>query len=481
MATRKRRKNVVRYRKTFRINVGVIAFLFILVYLIVSCAIYFNKPRISVYEVVEREISDEYTCTGMILRDEIVVNEEKGGYINYYYGDGTRVAKKSTVYTVDETGEIYDLLKSSTSETSLKKEERKQLWNTISDFRKEYDPNKYQGVSDFGYSVENAVLELSNSSMAKNVEEILENDKVDTKYQKVTAKKSGIISYTVDGYEDIKETDVSLDMFRDKKYEKQQLRTSEKVAGNSPAYRLITGEDWKVVLNLSEDVYNKLYKKEQDSIKKGNKNVYLEVNFTKENLKLTVPYHTFTKEKGYFATISLQDYVVNFVNDRFVDVELELESAKGLKIPVSSVLEKTFYKVPGEYFTEGGDSGKTGLIKEVYDNNGEVSYSFVEATKYYETEDGTAYVDCNLFSDGEWIRNQDNQERYQIGAKGNLKGVYNVNYGYCLFKRIEILYKNEEYCIVDESVTNGLSTFDHIVVDAKTVTEDDLINKYKSE
>lgn len=481
LATRKRRKNVVKYRKTLQINIGGIAFLVIFIYLLLSCIIYFKKPRISVYEVVEKEISDNYICTGMILRDEMVVTSKQSGYLNYYYGEATKVGKNTTVYTIDETGEVYDLLKSSNTENSLDKEERKQLWDVISGFRKEYDASQYQTVTDFRYNVENTVLELTNSSLAKSVEEILESDKVGEGYKKVSTEKSGIISYSVDGYEDIKEADITVDMFHEKDYEKQQLRTTKKVQSGDPAYKLITGEDWNVVLELSEDVYNALYKKENDAIKDGKQTVYVSVTFVKEDISVTVPYHTFTKEDGYFATLSLEDYVIHFVDERFTEVELELNSADGLKIPVTSVLEKEFYTVPSEYFTEGGDSGKTGLIKEVYDKSGEVSYSFVEASKYYETEDGTAYVDKELFEDGEWIRNQKNQERYQIGAKGDLEGVYNVNYGYCLFKRIEILYKNEEYCIVDSATVNGLAPFDHIIVDAETVTEDDLINKYKSE
>lgn len=481
LTTRRRRKNVVKYRKSLQINIGGIAFLVIFVYLLFSCIIYFRKPRISVYEVIEKEISDNYSCTGMILREEQIVNTKQSGYLNYYYGDGAKVSKNSTVYTIDETGEIYDLLKSTNSENSLQKDERKRLWDVISNFRKEYDESKYQTVTDFGYNIENTVLELSNSSMAKTVEEILESDSAGKDYKKVPVKKSGIISYSMDGYEDLKESDITSDMFREKDYEKKQLRTSEKVESGAPAYKLITSEDWSVVLNLSEEMYNTLNEKEKEALKKGNSKAYITVTFVKENITVTVPYQTFTKKDGYFLSLSLSDYVIHFIDERFVEVELELNSAEGLKIPVTSILEKEFYTVPSEYFTEGGDSGKTGLIKEVYDKSGDVSYTFVEANKYYQTEDGTVYVDKDLFEDGEWIRNQENQERYQIGAKGDLKGVYNVNYGYCLFKRIEILYENEEYCIVDDSTANGLSPFDHIIVDATTVTEDDLINKYKSE
>ena len=479
--TRKRRKNVVKYRKAFQLNLGGIAFLVIFIYLLFSCVIYLKKPRISVYEVVEREISDDYTCIGMILRDEKIVNTNKSGYLNYYYGEGTKVGKNTTVYTLDETGEIYDVLKSSNTEASMNKEERKQLWNTISDFRKEYNGSQYQTVTDFRYNVENAVLEFSNSGMEKDVEEILKSEKLESSYKKVSTKESGIISYFADGYENLKVDDVTLDMFHENDYEKKQIRTSEKVEKNNPAYKLVTSEEWNVVLDLPEDIYNTLYEKEETATKEGKSAVYLTANFVKKNIKVTVPYHTFTKEDGYFVSLSLDDYVIHFVDERFVEVELELVSEEGLKIPVSSILEKEFYTVPSEYFTKGGDNDKTGLVKEVYDNSGEVSYSFVEASKYYVSEDGTAYVDKELFEDGEWIRNQENQERYQMGAKGKLKGVYNVNYGYCIFKWIDVLYENEEYCIVESGNDNSLAPYDHIIVDATTVTEDDLIDKYKSE
>lgn len=480
-STRKRQRNVVKYRKAFQLNLGAIAFLVIFVYLLFSCVIYLKKPRISVYEVVEREISDNYTCMGMILRDEKLVNTKKSGYLNYYYGEGTKVGKNTTVYTLDETGEIYNLLKSSNTETTMSKDERKQLWSTISDFRNEYNGSQYQTITDFRYNVENAVLEFSNSGMEKDIEEILKNEKLDGGYKKVQTKDSGIISYFFDGYEELKEDEITSDMFHENDYEKKQIRTSEKVEKGEPAYKIVTSEEWKVVLDLPKEIYHTLYEKEDAAIKEGKSTAYITVNFVKKNIRITVPYRTFVKDDGYFASLSLDDYVVHFVDDRFTEVELELVSEKGLKIPVSSLLEKEFYTVPSEYFTKGGDNDKTGLVKEVYDKSGEVSYSFVEASKYYVSEDGTAYVDKELFEDGVWIRNQENQERYQMGAKGKLKGVYNVNYGYCIFKWIEVLYKNEEYCIVKTGNDNSLAPFDHIIVDATTVTEDDLINKYKSE
>ena len=56
-----------------------------------------------------------------------------------------------------------------------------------------------------------------------------------------------------------------------------------------------------------------------------------------------------------------------------------------------------------------------------------------------------------------------------------LTGVYNVNLGYAVFKRVEIIYKNDSYCIVDKNTTYGLSLYDHIALDASTVVEQKII------
>ena len=177
----------------------------------------------------------------------------------------------------------------------------------------------------------------------------------------------------------------------------------------------------------------------------------------------------------------MSDYIVHFLDDRFVNVDISLDSMEGLKIPTTSIVKKECFVVPEEYFTKGGDGEKTGLIKESYDKSGEVSYKFVECSGYTVDEDGMVYIDQSLFSKGEWIRNETNQERYQIAKTGKLEGVYNVNLGYIVFDYIEVLYWNEEYCIVKPNTENGLSNYDHIVVDSATVNEDDMLNKYKGE
>lgn len=479
--SRQNSRKVRKFKRPLRLNLGVIAFLVIAIYIVITFIIYCRKPRISIYEVVEKQLSNEYDCTGLILRDETIVNTSQSGYLNYYYSDGTKVGKNAVVYTVDETGEIYELLSSSSSEESLSKSGRKLLWDDISEFRKTYRSGEYSSVSDFVYNVENTVLELSTSSMAENVKKILKENHITDNYTTVSTEQGGIISYSMDGYEDKNADAIGPKDFVMADYEKQQLRTSEKLESGDPAYKLVTGEDWTIVLNVPEDLYQQLNKRQSTNKKNGEEVSYVDITLSRENIDVTVPYELYKKEDGYFAKLTMDRYVVHYIDDRYLDVEISLDQAEGLKIPTSSILKKEFYAVPTDYFTEAGDNGATGLIKEVYDKSGDVTYSFVEVSNYYETDDGVTYVDKDMFSAGEWIRNEATQERYQIGETKKIKGVYNVNYGYCLFRQVEILYKNEEYCIVKAGCENGVAAYDHIVVDATTVSEDDLINNYKGD
>ena len=67
-------------------------------------------------------------------------------------------------------------------------------------------------------------------------------------------------------------------------------------------------------------------------------------------------------------------------------------------------------------------------------------------------------------------------EKYALSKRGSLIGVYNINKGYADFKQIDILYNNDEYSIVQSNTVYGLNVYDYIVLDATTVSEDELIH-----
>ncbi|MFR5584651.1 MAG: HlyD family efflux transporter periplasmic adaptor subunit [[Clostridium] scindens] len=74
--------NIQVYRKKWNINIGIIIFGVIFIYLVVTVLMYLTNKHVSAYEVREGSILKDTAYTGLIIRDETVVNAEADGYVN---------------------------------------------------------------------------------------------------------------------------------------------------------------------------------------------------------------------------------------------------------------------------------------------------------------------------------------------------------------------------------------------------------------
>lgn len=465
-----RRNNVRRYRRPIHINLGVILFLIILVYMIIICVSYFQKEHISIYEVTEKSIADDNRFKGLVLRDETLYYTDKAGYINYYVGEGERVGKNDVIYSVDENGTIYNQITENDAEYSVSSDERARIRNNISAFRKAYTDSKYSTVKDFCYDLENTALETESSIMVSNLKDIIKSSGDKSFFSMVPSKKSGVISYTMDGKEDLKPSAVKKEDFQDTQETRTQLRTSGVVTADSPVYKMINSENWQIVISLTKSQYNKLKDKEKVS-----------VVFKKDDVKAVADLSFLDKSGEHFAVLSFDKYVIRYLNDRYLDIELLLNSAEGLKIPVTSILKKEFFLIPTKFVTVGGSSNTNGVIKETFNKKGEPEYTFTPVTIFGETENGYYYIDSSQLESGDTIKKVDSGKEYVLSKTGSLEGVYNVNKGYAIFRVIEKEYANKEYAIVKKGTAYGLSAYDHIVVNAETIEEAEIINKRKKD
>lgn len=450
---------VAKFRRRRDFNVGIIIFIIIFVYVIINVYLYFTKDHLSIYEVKEGSTSADNVFTGLIIRNEKIIKANSNGYINYYHKEGDRISKNSTVYSIDENEPSNNL--AGNTEINLSADNLDEIKKEISDYQYTYSDDDFSQVYDFKYNLENLVLEISNDAKLSN----LKNTGTSNSLHIIKAKSSGIITYYTDGLENLTADTVTADNFNTDTYKKTPMRTSELVDSGSPVYKIISKDSWNILLLLNKKQYKQL--SDIDTIR---------ITFTDDGFSTVAPIEVLKKGSNYFAKLDLNKYMIQYINQRFVTIELGINSATGLKIPVSSIVKKDFYKIPLEYFTEGGDSGSTGIIKETYNKNGEVQYTFVPSDIYY-SDDSDGYIDARLFDEDTWIHSEETGERYQIKTNetASLKGVFNVNKGYAVFRRIEVLYENEEYCIVDKNTKYGLSVYDHIALDGKTAVEQAII------
>lgn len=458
-------KKIKKYRRPLNINLGMIIFGFIFVYIVICIFLSFKVKKISGYVVAEGSLSTNSVYQGIILRDETVVSSERAGYVYYYPREGERVAVGDLVYTVDETGQLSDLISSAEmSGNTLDDASLAELKSDLITFSHAFSPTDFVSTYDFKFGLKNTVLKLANSALLGSVASLsAESGAV---IQDCYAGMSGIVTYWTDGYEELTVDTITKAAFEQKNYQKKQLSGNELIEQGSIVYKLNTSENWSVLIPFDAQYGASLIEEEKGFIK---------VKFLKNQYESWAEMKMVTSAEGEsYMQLCFNNSMITFVNDRFLDIELIINDERGLKIPNSSIVEKEFFLVEKDYITKSGTSGNSGVLRQTYLEDGSVSSEFIETTIYNETEE-EYYLDTSELRIGDILLKPDSAETCVVSKKATLIGVYNINKGYADFRRIDILYDNEEYSIVKSNSQYGLNVYDYIVLDAQSVYENEFL------
>lgn len=457
------RKNVIPMKKRFRPNLSVAFFLFLLIviYIIVLAWGYFAKEHVSIYEVNTTDISDDAPLYGFIIRSEEIVNSEDAGYTNYYFSEGSRIGKGDVAYTLDPDGEVSSVLEQIQSEKDNSASIVK-MRQAIASFQSSFSMSSYNDAARLRYDAQNVIFDRNNGSLYSDLKKAMESSGQDKNFTKVTAKKSGIIAYTMDGYETTRQEDIKKELFDEYgNVVRKQLQRDGSIEAGTPVYKLITSNDWSIVVKLDDSYYQAL--KELDTVR---------VSISKDSISFNAQVTLFDVGEDHFARLSTSRYMERYINDRFLQVEFHLKSASGLKIPNSSVLEKEFYVIPERVVTKGNEG--TGVVRQTTDEKGKTAHEFVALTNAIRIGE-QYYVSSAVLQGGDILMDSSSGENYIVSSKKKLPGVYYVNEGYCQFRPIEVQYQNKEYSIISDHTENGLAAYDHIVVDPTSLKDDDFI------
>lgn len=458
-----RNNKIVKYRKPLNINIGMVIFAVIFVYIIICVFMYFTQKHIEGHQVMMGSLSINNVYKGIALRDEEIITATQAGYVNYYAREGERVGVGNLVYTLDESGRLADYLNTDVAGNTLTSKDLAELKSEILGFVNNFDPEYFSSVYDFKYTVQGTVLKLANANILENIDSINQSGIAEL-ISFCNAPDTGIVIYSVDGYEDKTIEQLTKDDFNARDYEKTQLISNELIAAGDPVYKLSTNEDWSIVIQTDNAKAEELLEKE-----------FVLVKFLKNQDTSWGEVSTYTNEGGEtFVKLTFNNSMVTFCTDRFIDIELILEDETGLKVPNSAIIEKEFFIVPKEYVTRGGNSSNYGVMLETYKEDGTPTTQFVETTIYGETEE-EYYLDDMVLRIGNYIIKPESTEKYAISKRGSLTGVYNINKGYADFKQINVISSNDEYSIVKSNTQYGLSVYDYIVLDASTVVDDEFI------
>ncbi|MCR4763650.1 MAG: hypothetical protein K5696_08975 [Lachnospiraceae bacterium] len=463
MADNPRRGRITSYPRGIHLNIGMIIFAVILIYLMISIFSYMNRKHVVGYEVKEGSLSSDNIYEGIALRKEKIVNSDGAGYVNYFATEGRRVAVGNLVYTLDSSGRLLEFLNAEGGDSlHLSAENLRELRTQIVGFSEGFEPKHFQSVYDFSIGLDGTVQKLSNTNILQDINSLNAGETLQSISYR-NAAETGIVVYSTDGFEELTADSVKASLFDHDNYSKKQLVGNALVASGDPVYKLITSEDWTVVIPVESP------ERAQELVDES----YIRVRFLKNQDESWASVSSTIDEDGEaFVLLTFNNSMSTFCTDRFLTIELILNDKKGLKIPNSAIVEKNFFLIPIDYLTSSG--GKEGVLRKVYMEDGSESTEFVETPVKNRTETD-AYLDESALRSGDRIVKPESDQTFTISRQESMIGVYNINKGYADFRRIRILYQNDEYSIVESNTAYGLNVYDFIVLDTSTVDENELI------
>lgn len=462
MASRKSNStSITKYKNKQELNIGIFVFAIIFIYLIITLLAYITTKHVSVYEVREGSILKDTSYTGIILRDETTIQTDTDGYINYFMSVNSKVKAGTNLYTISSDKLSEEPVSTESSEVSLSAADQESVVLKTQNFNLAFSENDFSQVHAFKSDIDTTLQKAANQTKTAQLDALLNSDAASSLsvYQTPT---DGIFSLNVDGYEGATVDSLKKKDFDKTNYTETTLQNNRKVKNGENAYKLITTNNWSIVVELSEDDTKQL----KDT-------TYVKTRIENSNETIGADFSLVESNGTSLGVLSYTRSMIQYIDKRYVNVELILEDESGLKIPKTAVLKKSFYVVPSDYVTQGGDSSATGVLVRRTSGKKEIT-EFVEAD-IYQASESMVYLDPNLFKSGDVLVNPASGDAVTLSEQEKLTGVYNINKGYTVFRQVEILCESDDYYIINAEAAYSLSNYDHIVLDHSTVKEGEVI------
>ncbi|OUQ66073.1 hypothetical protein B5E53_11665 [Eubacterium sp. An11] len=449
------------------INLGTVVFLVIIIYLTAYVIRYLGKEKLAIYEVSESNMSENISGTGMILREETLITTEEKGYVNYYVKDGSRVRKDGIVYTLDTTGKLQSYLNELLEEkNTVSDEEKQQVYKDLQTFSDSFSDDNFSEVYEAKSEINHDLMSYTDTILADNKDQ-LEEEYGSGSYVEVRAGESGLVSFFSDGMEKVTDATFTKKDF-DNGSRMEDLRSREELSAGSPVYRMVTGQNWTLVIPVNEDDYNRMKNLEKKDIHT------VQVTFRADNFVTNASFECQKKEDSCYVMLKFDNYVQRYINQRYLSVRLQLSETSGLQIPASSLVQKDVYKIPAEYLTRGSNSSSDNQVNVLSNNkNGEEILTQVTVTKY-RTEGENVLIASDKLKAGDRISNVEKAKTYTLKETSVLQGVYVVNRGYAEFKPVTILERTEDYCIISAD-DSDVELYDRVILNSETIKENQVI------
>lgn len=345
------KNNNIKFVAKKKVIIATIILVAIIIYVVYSLYQLISHPT-DIFMVENGKVSEEKLVEGYVIREETVIKGEnyKNGMVAIK-NEGERVAKNETVFRYYSQNE--EQLVKKIEELDSKIDEAKASDNSalytsdIKVIEKDIDnkiyaihsTNDVQKINEYKNEISKLITKkmevIGKSSPANSYIKQLINErnqyvtKLNSESESISSPTSGMVSYKVDGLENVLTTNnfgaYTRDFFKD-----LNLKTGQIVATNS--------ECGKIVNNYNCNIATILKKEELKEIKQGD-NIYLRLS-NGEEVPAKVEYVINKEDDDVLLIFKIEKDVEQLINYRKISFDIIYWSYTGLKVPNSSIIEE---------------------------------------------------------------------------------------------------------------------------------------------
>jgi len=321
------------------------------------------------------------------------------------------------------------------------------------------------------------LLSENNSAAKQLVDEYRQyTGKIDESRAPIIAEQGGIVSYSIDGFEDVLTLENIKDITKEQTtmtVKSDVLSTKREVKPDDTVFKIIESNNWYIAAYIENDL---VYEWGESN------NVRLYIDKNGDYIAHSFKIDTLRKgETESYVILKSDKQLLDFLDMRTVSFKTYDSVHSGIKIPESAICERTFLKIPLSFVYEIRDNSV--VNKKIGDSMEQVKIN----TKTLRTalyEEGYVYImqDFDNIRRGDTIVMENDPEQvYVIDEIVTSSGIFRTNTGLATFVSINtdgMVRGNKGYVILDSSGNNGgVKLYDRIVTDVagNFVREGDII------
>lgn len=308
------------------------------------------KDPTDTFLVEEGKLYNEESATGYVIRDESVIqgNNYKNGMLKIK-AEGERVSKNEPVFRYYSNNEHN--LQNKIQELDIKIQEamdqqtdlfsndmkliEKQIEQKLSEVTGTYDIKK---LTEYKKDINSNITKKAKiagelSPAGSHIKKLIEErssyeNQLNSGAEYVNAQSSGIVSYRVDGLENIL-TKESFNTLNTKLLEDLRLKTGEIVASNEESAKVINNFECYIAVTLKSE--EAMGKSVGDSVKirlSNNKEISAKIDYIVE------------EDEKRLVIFKIEDNVEELCNYRKISLDVIWWSYTGLKVPNSAIIKE---------------------------------------------------------------------------------------------------------------------------------------------